>query len=79
MFIHAVAFKSESISKSFAGDLVLDSAVLDNQVVNVLDIALIGLGNAVALNGLPGTEKLLLLYRKRVSVTDQICNLRCWL
>lgn len=77
MFIHDITFKSESISKSFAGDLVVNGAVLNNQVVNVLDVALVGLGNAVVLNGLPGTEKLLLLYRKRVSVTDQQCNLRC--
>lgn len=57
-----IARSEIGLQKSSVYDLVVDSAVLGNQGVDVLDVALVCLGDAVVLDGTPSAEELLLLY-----------------
>lgn len=62
IYVRDIARSAIVLQRSSTCDLVVDGAVLDNQVVDVLDVALVCLGDAVVLDGLPGAEELLLLY-----------------
>lgn len=61
IYVRDIARSAIVLQRSSAYDLVVDSAVLGNQGVDVLDVALVCLGDAVVLDGFPGAEELLLL------------------